>query len=195
MPPPTFTPTVTATASATGTVETTVTAEPTFTITTVCVPEDNSSRRTELDHTAKQQERVIVDALRGVGKALRDRDDRASRRILKQREKLLVTAHTLQLDNWKISWTGPKTDDNCPQSQACATFVYTSLKAQYKTQADQLRSLLDEAIKLRKQVRKLHGRDVLGALRKDRKYKKRADQEHQKALSVNNTVPETSKNC
>lgn len=169
---------------------------PTFTPTPGdCLPIENSERRFEMDQAAKRQERLIIKALKSTYRILREKDDGKSKRIFTAIQKLLVVAHELQMDNWRLSWTGPAVDDNCPQSQACGAFLYTDIKQQYSTQATQLRKLMDDAIAIRQRIRKIYGRDVLGKVRKDKKYVKRAEIELQTALKLNSQVPNSTQNC
>ena len=192
-----MTPTSTHTSTSTPTYTNTVEATPTESSTT-CLPVDNSERRTLMDNTAKRQERVIKQALKGVTRVLSGKRDKRAASIRTEVKKIAEQAHKLQFDNWVISWKGPRTDDNCPQSpqsEICATFVYTELKEQYAANATQLREFLSQVIRIRKQVRRRYGRKGIGKAVRDRRLIARGDAEFKTALELNSQVPDSSKDC
>jgi hypothetical protein len=191
-PTKTFTPTNTP--KATLTPDLTHTATPTATAET-CTPIDTSGDRVELDQAAKKQEKVIIDLVRAARKVIINKTDPDAIKLQQKATKILSVAHTTQLDNWRISWIGPKLSNNCPAAAACATFSYTSLKATYAKQANQLRKLFNDTLKLRAKIRKLYGETVLGDIAKDIKMTTKADDLLNNAIKLITKVPDTTKDC
>lgn len=182
----------------------TITPEPTVTVLNVpsqtptpgiCIPLDNSDRRTSLDQAAKRQEHTVINAIKAVKNAVQKRTDSPSKKIFTASVKLLSEAHSTQLKNWELSWVGPKQDNNCPQAQSCSSFVYTEIKSTYTSQAKLLRQLFNEAMKLRKQVRKVLGKTIIGDPKKDKALIVKADAEFANAIKLIDSVPDSSKVC
>jgi hypothetical protein len=169
-----------------------------------CKPVNNNERRALLDHAAKLQEKTIINALSQVksiaDKAIKDRKVSKGKisslkKLVADINVLLKRVHQQQVDNWVLSWIGPKVDDECPQSASCKNFDYGNIKTTYLNNANAMKNAITEALGMRNSLRKILGNEVLGKVKKDASFVKKADTTYANALEQLKKVPASSRWC
>ena len=110
-----------------------------------CIEKDISEIQFELDHGAKQHEKIINKMLRALGS--KDKSKATASYIRKAASK----AHTLQLRNWTLSWTLTSKIQICGNTALCTQASNDGVLNEYRSHSKELLDIGNEVIaKLKK---------------------------------------------
>jgi hypothetical protein len=147
-----------------------------------CKKLDLGDISTRLDGGAKSQERVIRNYIYAAKFALPNKQVRAYLRDVKKR------AHALQIRNWILSWTLPRTSITCIEAAICIRQSNLPVLDEYRTHAEQL-------LKLFYEVQQSHFKIQGPGPNKERRLQARAEALYKANIELAGTVPEFQSVC
>ncbi len=138
-----------------------------------------------LDATAKAQEFIVRAALKLLGKIGSNIGKDFTSYIAKNK----AAAHTLQIDNWELSWSLPTVINSCSGNPVCITTSNEATLSVYTSQATEIYNIARKAIK---KARKL---DSGYYSKKLNEYAKGAKDRYDEAISLVGVVPVLNFQC
>ncbi|HMO02926.1 MAG TPA: hypothetical protein PKD37_07770 [Oligoflexia bacterium] len=143
-----------------------------------CTTQDIRMTQFLLDGVAKEQERVIANAIK------RLRKTKINRKTSIALAKIAVRANQLQVRNWIISWTIPSFPTTCANANFCATTSHANYLDEYRQHSSELRDMALEVAKMLRSRKLTHNSTV-----------KAAQKWHQESLKLSYQVPLTTTVC